>query len=259
VTSNNTNTPGNNPHTINDLVPAVIEALQNKQNITPQQCASWLHTAILNVTENYQFEELRRVGPLVTIGPGLGFQGSNWMYLISSFLNTGDDYTLTDDPVIVLASTSQGTFFTSPGQITNAVTYPMDYMTRKAIQPLLGIGGGIPFKYTRDGAFFWFGTQPGQPYQVYLPYQVRHPFNEGDMLSSQLYFPTSWEMVMAFTAALIGAHANRWPDMVKNLRDIIYGDPKGQGEPGILKALTSQITRDESKSTRQIIPYVGRY
>ena len=42
-----------------------------------------------------------------------------------------------------------------------------------------------------------------------------------------------------------GANENRWPDQVKNLQVLLYGDPKGNGEPGLLKAMVSQM--DETK------------
>jgi len=258
------NLPGQNPHTLNDLVAGVQEALQYKTNITPQNCAVWLRKAILNITESYPFEELRQPGPLVTIGPSLWFNTSNYMYPISMFLNQGDDYTLMEDPVIFLTNTDATTAGLINAGMTNVdstavVGYPMDYMTPKAIQPLLFIPGGVPFKYTRYGGMFWFGSQPGQNYQIYLPYQRRHPFVEGDMLSSLLYFPTSWEMVMEYSAAILGAHANRWPDMVQQLKLILYGDPKNPFEPGLIKSLQPQIQRDQNKSTRQLIPVVGRY
>jgi hypothetical protein len=261
--ANNTNLPAANPHTINDLVYGTLEALQNKTNITPQQCSYWLKKAILNITESYTFYELQVPNPpLVTIGPSLGWNGSNYVYLVSFFVHPGDDYTLMEDPVIFLTQTqalSAGLVGAGQGASSGAfVGYPMDYMTPKAIQPLLFIPGGIPFKYTRYGNQFWFGSQPGQPYQVYLPYQQRHPFQE-NILSSQLYFPTSWEMVVEYAAAIIGAQANRWPDMVTYLRTVLYGDPKNPMEPGLIKGLQSQQVRDENKSTRQLIPYVGRY
>ena len=255
------NLPGLNPHTMNDLVPGVIEALQGKTNITPQQVATWLRKAILNITETYPFEELRVTGPLVNVGPGLGFQGSNYAYLISYFLNPGDDYTLTEDPVIFLTPSqamSVGLIGTG-SQTTSAVGYPMDYISPKGIQSLLFVPGGIPYKYTRYAQQFWFGSQPGNNYQVYLPYQVRHPFADGNLLASQLYFPTSWEMVMEYAAAIIGAHSNRWPDMVTYLRSVLYGDPKGNGEPGLIKALVPQNERDRDLSTRQMTPMVSRY
>ena len=252
------NLPGANPHVINDLYQGIVNKLQGRTDITNQQAAEWVKRALLDITESMIFEELRRLGPMVTIGPGYGLNGSSYIYPISSFLNAGDDYTLMEDPVIVLAGTSAGTQFTSAGQITDAVTYPMDYMTPKAIQPLLGIGGGIPFKYTRFQGNFWFGTQPGQPYQVFLPYQVRHPF-VSNLPESPLFIPTSWEEIVEYSAAMRGAEERRWPDMVKDLKYILYGDPKRPDMPGILAARKLQIERDENKSTRQLLPYVGSY
>jgi hypothetical protein len=256
-------TPGQNPHVINDLVPGVIEALANKTDITPQQCAVWIRKTLLNLSENYPTPELERVGPIVTIGPGMGYNGSNFEYLISSFLQTGaDDYTLMSDPVIFLNPTNATTAGLVNQGTMNAsavVAYAMDFMTPKAIQPLLFIPGGIPFKYTRYQNRFWFGTSPGQPYQVYLPYQIRHPFNDSNLLQSPLYISTSWEDIVEYAAAMRGANANRWPDQVENIRKLMYSDPLGQGEPGLLKAMTSQISRDETKSVRQVTPRVERY
>lgn len=258
------NLPGQNPYTVNDLVPGVIEALQGKTNITPTQVGNWLRTAILNITENRTFMELQVTGPLVNIGPSLGFQGSNYMYLVSYFLNDGDDYTLMEDPVIFLNQTQAvsvglvGAGISTNGG-TSFVGYPMDRMSPKAIQSLLFVPGGVPYKYTRYGQMFWFGSQPGQNYQVYLPYQRRHPFDDGNVLASQLYFPTTWMMVMEYAAAILGAQANRWSDMIPVLKNVLYGDPKRPDEPGLIKSLSPQDVRDANKSSRQLMPIVGDY
>jgi hypothetical protein len=255
------NTPGQNPHRISDLVPGVIEALENRQDITQQQAAIWIKKTLINLTETEVFEELRTTGPLVNIGPGLGYNGSNYVYPVSYFLNAGDDCTLTEDPVIFLSPTAAASAgLIGVGTTTGGtVGYPMNYMTPKAIAPLLFIPGGVPFRYTRYGQFLWFGSQPGQNYQIYLPYQIRHPFSDSNLSSSQLFIPPSWEDVVEYSAALRGAHAKRWPDMVKYLREIVYGDPKDPSQPGLLKSLKMQIERDEGKSTRQLMPVVARY
>jgi hypothetical protein len=261
------NTPASNPRTNNDLIPGVISALQNKQNITQTQAAGWLRKAILNITESYPTRELEVVNPpLVQIGPGLGLNGSNYQYSVSYFLQPGDDYTLMEDPVIFLTQTQALTVglisaYNNAGGPAGIgpVGYPMDYMTPKAIQSLLFVPGGIPYKYTRYGPQFWFGSQPGQPYQVYVPYQQRHKFVQANLPATQLCFPTTWEFVMEIGAALIGAHENRWPDMVKDLRMLLYGDPKNPSEPGLVKALQPQIKRDQAKSTRQLMPMVQEY
>jgi hypothetical protein len=250
------NVPGSNPHKISDLYQGIVAKLQSRTDITLQQASFWVKRALLDITESMIFEELRSPNiPMVTIGPALGLNGSSFVYPVSKFLNPGDDYTLSEDPVIVLTS---GTQFNSPWQVVNSVTYSMDWMSPKAIQPLLGIGGGIPFKYTRYGGNFWFGTQPGQPYQVFLPYQIRHPF-ASNLPESQLFIPTSWEEVIEYSAAMRGAEERRWPDMVKDLKFILYGDPKTPDVPGILKARMLQVERDMNKSTRQLIPSVQRY
>jgi hypothetical protein len=255
------NQPGQNPRMIADLIPGVKEALQNKTNITNGQCANWLKKTLNEFSENYELEELKVTGPVVTIGPTLGLNGSNFEYPVSMFLQPGDDYTKTFDPVIFLSPTSA----TSVGLVSSGtnsssfVGYGMSYMSPKAIQPLLFIPGGIPFRYTRYGTKFWFGTQPGSNYQVYLPYQKRYPMNLTNLPQTQLYIPAPWEQIIEYAAALRGAYANRWPDAVKDLRAIIYGDPKNPYEPGLMKALLPQNERDAAKSTRSVNPVVARY
>lgn len=223
--------------------------------------AIWVRKTLLELTASIIFYELQVNGPLVTIGPGLGLGGSNYIYPVSMFLNSGDDYTLMEDPVIFLSNTMAASvgLVGAGAQTSTIVGYPMDYMNPKAIQPLLFISGGVPFKYTRFGPNFWFGSQPGQPYQVYLPYQIRHPFNDSNLQASPLFIPQDWEDVVEYAAAERGAISQRWPDMSNYLHSILYGDPKKPDTPGLISARKAQIDRDSNKSTRQLIPVCQRY
>jgi hypothetical protein len=256
------NSPGTNPRVINDLFPGVQEALFGK-DITPQQSAIWVRKTLEDLTAKYPFEELRIKGPMVTIGPGLGNQGSNYEYPVMQFLNAGDDLTLMENPVIFLSPTqAQQVNLVGTGMNfgTSPVGYPMDYMTPTAIQSQLFIPGGIPFHWTRYGQYFWFGTQPGQPFQTYLPYQRRHPFQDANLPQSPLFIPPDWQDIVEYAAAVRGAQSLRWPEQVKWLREILYGDPKNpQGRPGLLTAQDLQIERDQQKSSRQLMPIVARY
>lgn len=256
------NLPGTNPRVINDLFAGVQEALFGK-DITPQQSAVWVRKTLENLTAKFPFEELRVIGPMVTVGPGQGFQGSNYQYLVSSFLNAGDDLTLSEDPTIFLSPTqAQQVGLVGTGQPfgTSPVAYGMNYMTPKAIQTEIFIPGGIPFNFTRFGQLYWFGPQPGSNYQVYLPYQKRHPFQDANLPQSPLYIPPDWQDIVEYSAALRGAQALRWPEQIKQLREILYGDPKNpKGRPGLLTAQELQIERDQQKSTRQLMPQVARY
>src|SRR5712664_2377561 len=147
--------------TINGLINKVKSDLQNRSDVSESASnpemrpSAWIRDALRELTANNPFEELRLPGPLVTIGPGLGVQGSNYAYPVSMFLQSGDDVTLMDDPVIFLTPTQAA----SVGLVVttgNVVGYSMDYLTPKAIQSLLFVPGGVPYKYTRFGSQFWF-------------------------------------------------------------------------------------------------------
>lgn len=262
------NLPGGSTATIDDLINKVVSDLQNRQdanenNPNPEMRPSaWIRDSLREITESQPFEELRQPNPpLVTIGPGLGMGGSSYKYKVSVFLNPGDDVTLMEDPVIFLNSTRTGAAVTA----LNTVAYPMDYLTPKAIAPLLNIPGGIPFKYTRFGDQFWFGTQPGQNFVVYLPYQLRHPFNDDDLSSSPVYLPNSWFDILSLAAAERGAIKLRWNDQATYLHQVLYGDPASQmkdgtlARPGLIAARVLQQERDRRLSQIQITPVVSRY
>jgi hypothetical protein len=268
------NSPGSSTTKIQDLIPDVQAALQNRSDVNESspnpamRPSSWIRAALREITANNPFEELRQPNaPLVTIGPGLGVNGSNHRYNVSQFLLPGDDVTLTEDPCIFLnpsLASSVGLVGTNL-PFTETVAYGMDYLTPKAIQPLLFVTGGVPFKYTRYGTQFWFGPQPGQNYQVYLPYQVRHPFNDANLPLSTVLVPPEWFDIIAYAAAERGAIALRWNDQSDYLHKKLYGDPNtamGNGElamPGLIMERKMQQTRDRRLSVVQITPSASRY
>jgi hypothetical protein len=261
------NLPGASTAKIGDLIQKVQSDLQNRQDANENAAnpemrpSAWLRDALREITESNPFEELRQPNPPnVTIGPGLGVGGSSYKYKVSAFVNSGDDLTLMEDPVIFLNGT-----LTGPAVNTNTVAYPMDYLTPKAIAPLLNIPGGIPLKYTRFGDQFWLGTQPGQNFVVYLPYQLRHPFNDENLLVSPVYLPNSWFDILSMAAAERGAIKLRWNDQADFLHKTLYGDPASQmkdgtlARPGLIAARVLQQERDRRLSTIQMTPVVQRY
>jgi hypothetical protein len=266
------NNPGSPTVTINDLIPKVQAALQNNPNANEKQTnpemrpSAWLRDSLREITANYPFEELRTTGPLVTVGPGLGYGGSNYAYLVSFFINSGDDVTLMEDPVIFLNTQPAITVGTPVTSVTgNTVGYSMDYLTPKAIQPLLFIPGGVPFKYTRFGTQFWFGSQPGKNYNVYLPYQIRHQFVDTDLKSSPVFVPPDWFDIIAYASAERGAIANRWNEQASYIHNVLYGDPASQmkdgtlARPGLIAARVFQQERDRRLSTVQLTCFAQRY
>lgn len=246
--------------TINDLIPAVQAILQNRSDVSESQAnpemrpSAWLKKAITNLSSKYVYEELRVIGPLVALGPGLGFQGSNSIYPVKMFLQPGDDYTFNATSMVI---------FLDPPR--NSVGYPMDYMQPKAIVPLVNIPGGVPFKYTRYGSNFWFGVQPGNTYNVYFPYQRKHPFNKDNLPTSEVFMPDDWVEAVEWSAAERGAQVFRWNDQATFIHTTLFGDPEYQssggvkGRPGLLAGLVLQQERDMQQSVRQMVCVSQRY
>lgn len=269
---NTLNPPATSPGKINDLIPKVQAYLQNNPNVNETATnpeyrpSAWIRDTLREVTANYPFPELQTTGPLVQIGPNMGWQGSSYAYQVSLFLDEGDDVTIQEDPVIFLTP-AQAMTVGIPGLAatsTGTVAYSMDYLSVKAIQPLLFVPGGIPFKYTRFADQFWFGSQPGTVYNVYLPYQVRHPFTT-NLPNSPIYVPADWLDIIAIGAAERGAVMNRWNDQSTFLHGMLYGDPKYQasggeeGRPGLIAARILQPERDKRLSPVQIMIGAARY
>jgi hypothetical protein len=263
------NPPAVASQTINDLINQVKADLQNRSDVVEGQAnpemnpSAWIRDALKEITANYPFEELRiNNPPLVTIGPGLGYKGSSYMYPVSQFLNPGDDVTLTEDPVIFFTPSQATSVGLIVGTTSNIIGYPMNYLNPKAIQTLLFVPGGIPYNYSRYGNQFWFGPQPGQPYQVYLPYQVRHPFLT-NLVNSPVRVPPDWIDVICFAAAERGAIRLRWNDQATFIHNILYGDPDYQksggqeGRPGLIAARMFQQDRDQRLSPIQLTVATG--
>lgn len=259
--------------TVGDLINKVKANLQNRPDVSETQAnpemrpSAWIRDTLRELTANYPFEELRKPGPVVTIGPGLGINGSNYMYPVSQFLFPGDDMTLAESPVIfytIVQAESVGFVGLIGTGNSSGIGYPMPYLTPTAIQPMLFVSGGIPSRYTRYGNQFWFGTQPNTNFNVYLPYQVRHPFLP-NLPTSPVRVPQEWFDIVAYGAAERGAVNLRWNDQATYLHNLIYGDPASQmkdgtlARPGLIAARLFQMERDRRLSSVQVGIVSERY
>ncbi len=242
--------PGVNSRTINDLVPYVQDALQNRADVTTAVATKYIKRAIQELTQSYPIEELRITGPTVV----LTIQQS--IYPVTAFLNANDDYTQIP---------SMGIYVDFP---TNTVVSPLKYKTPAAIEVMIAPATqGLPSRWTRFGQNIFIGPTPNATYSMFMRYQRRHPFpdDETQLSSQQLFFGNTWEEIVAYGAAERIAIVKRWTDQAKFLHDILFGDPEFQvsggkrGRPGLLEARTHQIERDQQNNERQIMPLVSRY
>lgn len=242
--------PGASNRTINDLVPEVIEALQNRTDVSKDLASRYLRRALQEVTESNPFEELRRTGPTVSLTANVA------VYPVTKFLNTGDDYSSPESFVIYVDFPN------------NTIVDSIDYKTPKGIETMMAPATtGVPSRFTRYGTNFHFGPVPDKAYSVFLRYQVKHPFpSDTTALSgATLFIPDSWEEIVIYSAAERIALVKRWNDQAKTLHDILYGDPEfntsggKQGRPGLLSARIFQAERDGRFNSRQFGIRVGRY
>lgn len=242
--------PGANNKTLNDLVPDVLEALQQRTDVSTLMACRYMRKAIIELTESTPFEELRRTGPQINLSTG------QYSYPVSLFLNPNDDYSFPESAVL----------FVDVG--TNQVTQPVDYMTPKGIEPLVApVTTGTPSWFTRYGTNFFFGPTPNNAYTTFLRYQVKHPFPDAPsgLPAQTLFMPDSWEEIVVYGAALRIALIKRWNDQVKVLHDVLYGDPEflssegKRGRPGILAARLLQVERDQKFNARRLGILVPRY
>lgn len=244
--------PGLSPRTVADLVPEVVNALQQRTDVA-SLAPLYIKRATQEITESYPFEELRVTGPLVVLTP------NNSIYPMSTFVNPGDDYT---SPEVVAI------YVDFP---KNTVVSTMKYRTPTAIEMMIAPATkGLPSRWTRFGDNIHVGPTPDRAYTMFIRYQIRHPFPQPSadatsQLSAPLYIPDTWEEIIVYAAAERIAIVKRWADQAKEMHDILYGDPEYvsseglRGRPGLIAARRFQVERDEKFNERQLTPMIPRY
>lgn len=242
--------PGGSNRTVADLVPGVIEALQQRTDVAAL-APKYIRKAIIELTSKYPFDELRRTGPQIQV------TGADNM--VSAFLNPGDDYNW---PEVIAV------FVDSPN---NTVLDTLDYKTPKAIEIITSpVTQGIPKYWTRFGQLIRIAPVPQQPFTIYMRYQVKHPFPQNTLdavaLGAQpLFMPDDWEEIVEYAAAERIAVVKRWNEQANFIHGILWGDPDFQmsdgqrGRPGLVAARTLQVERDQQFNTRQFGIRVARY
>lgn len=241
--------PGTSTKTINDLIPDVIDALQQRTDVA-SLVPKYLKRAIEEVTESYPFEELRRTGPTVQLTPNQA------IYPLTFFLPSGIDYSFLEALVV----------YVNPP--TNTSDFTLKYKTPKAIEPMLSPSTrGIPAFWTRFGINLHLGPVPALTYSMFARYQMKHPFPDDNaaLATAPLFIPSTWEEIVVYSAASRIAFIKRWSDQRQQLHDMLYGDPEfitsegKKGRPGIIAARLFQVERDQKFDTRSLGIVQSRY
>lgn len=232
---------------ISQFVPGVQNLLGNRQDIA-NAAGTWIAAALLDITTNYEFEELRVPGPIVNFQVGVA------SYSLDYFINSQDT-----DPTQFIDFFMWLTTSNPPN--LGVTGFELKYRRPMVVKPMSVISG-TPVKYTQIGRNLIFGFCPNQAYSVQMSYQKRHPLDSGDNpfnFNQTVFLPIDWWNILTYMAAEFGANQLRMLDYAQRYHVALYGDPKKPGDLGLIQARLNQQTRDMSQSERQLQPVVGRY
>ena len=244
---------------INDLIPAVIDKLRDRQDVTTT-IPYWIASAIIDLTESYPFEELAFNGaPVVNFNPGQS------EYTYSYFLGQ-------ETKVQVTRILSWFRFFSttgSRGQVSSdgSVGSAMKYREVQVVEPMSVISG-LPFVWSQVGQTILVGFNPDQAYATYVRFQEEHPFVGGEVVpqnqqlgNTRILMPRDWREILIYAAAEKGCDNVGMDDIGTLYHQKLWGN--GDPDPrkrtiGLIEARQSQQQRNTGQNERQLQPMVRR-
>jgi hypothetical protein len=250
--------------TIQNLYPGIVAKMQGRSNLGPAASTTALYTiasreAIQELTETYEFEELKVPSPIVTIQMGVS------TYSIASFIPTDSTDTEFD-----LTDIYDWGFWLNPGQqqgpfrIMKYRRVPTvdqyQFGTTNPAPPVYFSRFGAPQGISPAAANFplVIGPIPDQNYLSFMRFKARHPFTTL-IYDSPIYMPDSWQEIIEYSAALRLATWQGATDFVALFRTILFGDPKNPQQPGLVKARYAQMERDANHNERQVTVVMNPY
>jgi hypothetical protein len=241
---------------IKDLVPGVIKKLRNREDLT-DSIPIYCKKAILDITQNYEFDELRHTGPV------LNFVINQAEYPRNFFTTPGHGYAT----FIV----SWFMYFSSSVQIGSTTGYTLKYRTPRVVESMTTIPG-MPCVYSQVGeqvnqGNLLVGYMPNSNYATYMRYQRQHPFPDVDDNCSQgakvlanqhIYMPDDWQDILEYAAAEKAMDDIGMLDVGALFHQKIYGSPTKR-MPGLIVERMTQQQRQSEYNERQLRPRVRKY
>ena len=262
---------------INDLVPAVISKLRGRTD-KASSCPYYIAQALIDISENYEFEELKQTGPL-----------TNFVVNKSSYPIKGYDPNGINGNPFIQSPTDKITFlrnwfvyFDTNGIVTNGVSTGNEINSRdiRVVEPMskiLGLPSVCCLKgsYKNNGQII-VGFMPDNPYPTQLTYQRQHPFGctyeqviqsignsslINQVASSHIYMPDDWIEIIILAAAEKACYDIGMNDIGMQYHQQLYGykDKRGNEMPGIITVRFTQQDRQATFNSRQMKPVVKRY
>jgi hypothetical protein len=241
---------------IKDLIPGVIRKLRNREDLT-DLIPTYVKKAVLDLTQNYEFDELRFTGPIKN------FIINQNEYSRDFFVNPGHGY--------ATFVVSWFVYFDSSVTVGQSTGFPIKYRAPRVVD-VMSVIPGLPCAYTqvgeqRNAGNLIVGYMPNSNFATYMRYQRQHPFPDVDENSSQgarvlaqqkIYMPDDWQDLVEYAAAEKALDDIGMTDVGVLFHQKLYGNPSKK-MPGLIVERMTQQQRQSEYNERQLRPRVRRY
>jgi hypothetical protein len=241
---------------IKDLMSGVRKKLRNRDDLD-DSLPTYIKKAIFDLSQNYEFDELRYTGPT-----------KNFITNVSQYPR---NFFSQPDHKYVTFIVSWFVYFDSTvtkGQSTGRV---IKYRQPRVVENMSTILG-IPMSYCQVGeqinqGNLIVGYMPDKAYASYMRYQIQHPFPavpDNDIKTARIlgeqhiYMPDDWQDIIEYAAAERACDDVGMLDVGALFHQKIYGNPQKKS-PGIIAERLSQQQRQSDYNERQLRPIVHKY
>lgn len=248
--------------TIQSLYQGIVNKFGGRTNFGPAASDSALYVqeavaAIGELTETYEFEELKVSSPIVPLPVGVA------SYDLAQFTaNLATAWDLTD--------TFDWGYWLNPGQqigpfrilkYRRIPTVDMyQFGTTATAPPVYFSRFGSPIGIGGTSGILQLGPIPDNTYLSFMRFKVRHPFVASpNIYTSPIYMPFTWKEIIEYSVALRLAINQGSEQYIATFRTALFGDPKNPQNKGIISARTAQMERDANHNERQITVVMSQY
>jgi hypothetical protein len=254
---------------INDLIQPLTSKLRQRTDMSPFY-PYYIAQAILDITQNNEFEDLKVTGPLV-----------QFQVKVAEYPILGNPFMLGGDLFLTHIYT-WFVYFDPSGVVTPGVSTgkQLDKRHIRIVEPMSKILG-IPSVYTQHGSYknggkLIVGQMPDNPYSTQMRYQRQHPFsipyqfvlqaNNDASLSSKLgtsfiFLPDDWTEVIVLTAAEKVCDDVGMSEIGQLYHQKLFGyqDKRGNNVAGLINVKQSEEERNSLFNSRALRPIVRRF
>lgn len=235
-----------------------VQRILNNRVLSTSNMAEDIRKTVLELTENYKFEQLQSTGPVVQLQP---LKPNPFSYSPNYFLGP-------DDVGLPLLKFNSFYLFIDPTTPPNPLNispntgYNLKFRTINDLENLMTIPG-LPVYWSRHEGLIYVASTPDAPYYLFARYQHQHPFpnaGTGAAGNDPIQMPDSWQDICEYATAHRTALRLSLSSKAQELHATLYGDSKFQsssgleGSPGLIFQRTSQEYRDQTTTVKSFRP-----